>query len=278
MAILNLIKRSETLADIPDKRKLTNSDLLIEQRTNFNRLIDALNSMNEQIEEIKAVKNQVIEHENKLTNLTEKVIPDLKRDLTHEINLVNAKLLERIETIERENLMVNAHSRRLHLIVNGIKPAEFQRGESEDTEAVFRDLLKNKLKLDHAYVDRMLFRDVHRLPKSNQHDGPPPIIAAFLCQEHRNRVLANAKELKGTRISLKPDLPKELNKLRGKFLNEMTRLRERGHEVRTVERGYMPVLQLKSPANGKWENILSFDKKQPLQLALNPVLRANLRE
>ena len=277
MATLNLEKSSETLADIPDRRKLTLSDLLIEQRVSFNRLIDALNSLNSELVDMKKVNEKVTENETKIKHLDEKVIPELEIKLNREMKLMNAKIMERIEMMEKDRLLENAHSRRRHVIVNGVKPAVIDRGESENTEQVFRDFLVNNLKLNSDYVNEMLFRDVHRLPKSTTHEGPPPIIAAFLCQKHRNDVLASAKELKGTQISLKSDLPKELNILRGRFLKEMKRLKEAGHTVRCVERAYFPVLQLKNPVNDKWENILTFDKKLSLHAALKPALRLNLQ-
>lgn len=275
MAAFNLTKANESLTDIPDKRKLTLSDLLMEQRVSFNRLIDAFHSVNTELLELKSVIEKVNKNEAKVDNLIDKVLPDLENRLKHEVNLMQAQILERIEQIEKEKLLENAHSRRRHIICNGIPLQVMPRGESEPTEQVFRDLLVNKLKLNADYVKEMLFRDVHRLPKSNRHEGPPPIIAAFLCQKHRNDVLANAKELRGSDISLKSDLPKELNILRGRFLKDRYRLAQAGHTVRVVERGYLPVLQKQGPDH-RWSNILTFDKTLSLQAALSPVLPAHL--
>jgi hypothetical protein len=252
-------------------------DMLIEQRVNFNKLIDAFTTVTTELEELKKVVTKVNENETKVNNLIEKTIPDLEARVKHDFNLMHAKLIERIDQLEKDKLMENAHSRRLHIICNGIPLQVMARGESEPTEQLFRQLLVQNLKMDPGYVNGMLFRDVHRLPKSNKHAGPPPIIAAFLCQQHRNDVLSNAKELKNTNISLKSDLPKELNILRGKFLKERHRLVEAGHTVRVVERGYLPVLQKKGD-DDRWSNILTFDKTLPLQAALHPVLPLHLRE
>jgi hypothetical protein len=189
---------------------------------------------------------------------------------------MEAKILERIEQIEKDKLLENAHSRRRHLIANGVPMGVYPRGESEPTEQIFRDLLVNQLKLDRNYVNSMLFRDVHRLPKSNRYDGPPPIIAAFICQLHRNDVIANAKNLKGTPISLKSDLPRQLNELRGLMLKTKYRLKDAGCNVRMVERSYFPCLQFYKESTSRWENIMEFKKDVPLSVALRPTLREDL--
>ena len=115
-------------------------------------------------------------------------------------------------------MKAEAHSRRRNVIANGIVEVK-----GEDTEAVARDFLVKDLKMEKADVDKMLFRDIHRLPASKRKDEngqpiilPRPIIMAFLQQKDRNSVVRKAFELKGTNLSLKTDLPKVLNDLRGR--------------------------------------------------------------
>ena len=269
---LNLVKASETLDDIKDNRSIKNIDILKEQRVYFNRMIDAISVLKDELTELKNVKTLVDEHQEKLVDLVEQVVPALTNKITRDVKLMEAKIMERIDELEKERLLENAHSRRRHIIANGVPIKKVPRDQAEPTEQIFRDFLVEKLNFRKADVDSMLFRDIHRLPSSKDSDGPPPIIAAFLCQKHRNDVLANAKKLKGTTFSLKSDLPKPLNVLRGKMLKTMHRLREANCNVRLVERSYPPVLQKKNPTTERWDTILEFNKKLPLQAALNPVL------
>ena len=273
---LNLPQLSETLDDIPDKRSVKLTDILVEQRKCYNRMIQALNAINTELVSLKSVKEKCDKNEETLDDLVKNVVPEIKRKIDHDIELLRAKLLERIEAIEKERLLENAHRRRLHIIANGVPQREVQVGQSEPTEQVFRDLLKVNLKLPEDDVKKIVFRDVHRLPGSKKHKGPPPIIAAFICQRERNDVLAAAKELKGTDMSLKSDLPKDLNELRGRMLTEKYRLKtdEGITKVRLVERGYLPILQKFNEVTKKWDNIMTFDKTKPLLQALHPVSTA----
>ena len=271
---LNLQSRDTELDDIPDKREITMVKILKENRTCFNLLVHSLNLIATAVNKLSEVSQKTDSVETELNRIKENVLPEITRSINTKCNLVKAQLLERIEELEKDKLLDEAHRRRLNLIVNGLPVQHVPRGQQEPTEQLVKEMMKNKLKLESDYVNNIMFRDCHRLPKSRNHDGPPPVIMAFVLQAQRNRVLANAKNLKGTNLSLKSDLPKQLNTLRGTMLNQKTTLNGLGHECRVVERGYFPQLQIKrvNGADFKWETILSFNKKLPLEVALNPVL------
>ena len=276
---LNLVKADTTLSDVAqDKRQVKLVDILTENRQHYNSIVDALNLINTELANIKNLSEKVDQNEQKVDNLINVVVPNLHKKIEHQVSLMEAKLLERIEIIEKERLLENAHSRRRHLIVNGVEMKKYNRGESEPTEQIFRDLLVDKLKIDREYADKILFRDLHRLPPSNKFNGPPPIIAAFLCQRDRNYVMSHAKNLKNTKISIKSDLPRQLNQLRGHMLDHMKDLKV-NHTVRLVERSYFPVLQRLNPTTERWETVMEFkhkDKDIPLDVALKPKLPAHL--
>ena len=271
---LNLQSRDVELDDINDKRDITMVKILKENRTCFNLLVHSLNLIATAVNKLSEVTQKTDAVETELNRIRDNVLPEITKSINSKCNLVKAQLLERIEELEKDKLLDEAHRRRLNLIVNGLPVQHVPRGQQEPTEQLVKEMMKNKLKLESDFVDSIVFRDCHRLPKSRNHDGPPPVIMAFVMQAQRNKVLASAKNLKGTRLSLKSDLPKQLNTLRSTMLNEKNTLNGLGHECRVVERGYFPQLQIKK-VNGtefKWETILSFNKKLPLEIALNPVL------
>ena len=273
---LNLVKADVSLGDVGDKRKISFADMLVEQRQMQNTLIDALNMINDRVETLQQVSEKCEENKVKVDNLLTKTIPELRGKIERDTQLMEARIMKRIDVIEKERLMENAHSRRLNLIINGVPMNTYPEGESEQTEVIVRELMINQLRMQPEYVNGMLLRDVHRLPRPRTTGRrgpppPPPIIVAFLCQRWRNDCLSNAKYLKDSGISIKSDLPQQLNELRGKMLKEKYRIT--GARVRLVERTYLPVLQEFNQQTQKWEHIMSFDKNLPLNAALNPVLR-----
>ena len=156
------------------------------------------------------------------------------------------------------------HSRRKNIIINGVPDPED--GETEDTEAVARKFLEQKLKLEDA--GSYILRDCHRLGVPKKQDGTPrnlpkPIILAFVCQKNRNEVMRKAFELKGTAFSIKSDLPKELNDIRSKMLKYRSEMKTKqpGLKIRVTERGYKPVLQraeglIPNTTRTKWVNMV----------------------
>ena len=165
MAInLNIVRADEQLSDITNPRDIKLVDILTEQRRNFNRMFDALSTINTELLAMKNIQAKVDENEQKIDNLINTVIPNMKTQFTRELGVMEAKIMERIDRLEKEKLMENAHSRRLHIIANGVTMQQgLAYGEQEDTEGVFRTLLVSKLKMDPAHVRMMLFRDCHRL-------------------------------------------------------------------------------------------------------------------
>ena len=95
-----------------------------------------------------------------------------------------------------------------------------------------------------------MFRDAHRLGRKNLpvprlRVRPRPIIVAFILQKDRNLVMSCARKLKGSRLNIKSDLPKELSEKRDQLLIERKRLTGMHMIARVAERGYAPILEVK---------------------------------
>ena len=233
------IKRDHTI-------KIT--DVLLEVRSNHNEIVDALMILSSAIDEITEQMKKVPDLEKSIefnaesiVDLKDKIIPDLLKKANENTN--NAKQELAIKICENEEKIVKAegHSRRKNIILNG----KVKGDGVEVTETVAREFLIQDLKMEKDDVDKMIFRDVHRLPKSKKREGPEPIIMAFVMQKDRNSVIRKAYELKGTNLSLKTDLPKTINEHRGRMLTERSRLltENPGVKYRVTERSYLPVLQ-----------------------------------
>ena len=270
MVQLNLKKKdTENIKKRSQDIKLV--DILQESRSGFNELVDAFNAINEAVEKLSAkldahpvheLRNSIDFNATSITDVQTKLMPALENKMNAHVNKVKAsldlKVKESVEKVEAQE----GHSRRRNIIINGLTEVK-----GEKVEEVVSGFFVDKLKLDKNMVDTFLYRDSHRLPKGKNSDGtvregPRPLIVAFLKQKDRNLVLKNAFQLKGTDFSLKSDLPKTLNDLRVKMLQERTRLKgtDPHTKYRVAERSYRPVLQkedglIEGTTYTKWKDV-----------------------
>lgn len=156
-----------------------------------------------------------------------------------------------LQDYQQRLVKLEAHGRRLNLIIGGQQesaPVLNEDGHEipEDVDTIVRNIFTSQMGLDATTVSNFLFRDAHRLGKKSViRVKPRPIIVAFILQKDRNLVMSSAHKFKGTALTIRSDLPKELAEKRDNFLIERKRLVGSGVSARVVERGYMPVLEVK---------------------------------
>ena len=250
MAAIYLNKKD--VENIPNRATVKVVDVLVETRKNYNELMDAilainatLSIMQQKLDSSPDVASVNLISEG-IEDVKNKLLPNLETKIDNNLKRAKNDLLVDIKKNTDRLVTQEGHSRRKNVIINGK-----QEENGEVTEEVCRKFLKEDLHLDGDKVDKMIFRDVHRLPKPRNKDGSErvgvakPIIMAFICQKDRNEVLRNAFNLKGTGCSIKSDLPKELNDLRSRMLQERNRIKtaDPSAKVRVAERAYKPVLQ-----------------------------------
>ena len=79
------------------------------------------------------------------------------------------------------------------------------------------DFLQSELGIDDA--SDIEFQRVHKIgPFNQQASKPRQIIARFLCYPDRERVMSNARILKGKHFGISADLPKDIVDRRTKLL------------------------------------------------------------
>lgn len=245
------------------------SDAVHEARENHNVLVDAINLVLLKLDSIEEKLDDKASAEvtESVRSIREDVVPNIRESIRKNRELSEAKLSVACDEQNLQHEQLEAHGRRLNIIWNGrdevkqrVDIGGGRTREYEDTESLFREFLVSSLKLTQQYVDQMILRDCHRLPKSKKSTGPPPIIAAFICQRHRNDVLAAARNLQNTNFSIKSDLPKRLNTIRTQMLKVRSDLKKKGKVARLTERGYLPQLHLKGD-NDRWT--LIYDVEGP---------------
>ena len=126
--------------------------------------------------------------------------------------------LKKAETRISEN---EAHGRRLNLVFGNVPETK-----DEDIRQTISRVLIDSLKIPEDRVEEIILRDAHRLGRSKTSQSPEipaatkprNIIIAFLSQFDRNFVYSQAKHLKGSNISIRPDLVKEMALIRDNLL------------------------------------------------------------
>ena len=113
---------------------------------------------------------------------------------------------EEMETLRQENLYMGVYQRRENLRFHGIP----EKKDEDDTQEVLVNFMKAELGIQDA--DKIEFQRVHRIgkPRSNSSGKPRQIIAQFLCYPDRERVMDRATRLRGKKIGILPDFPKEI--------------------------------------------------------------------
>ena len=186
-------------------------------------------------------------------------VDKLKADFDEQLKTTHTQFTAKVEHLEEKvNLLADqliqlqAHGRRLNIIVNNAEETK-----DENTEQVVKEIFVKQLQIPEPEVSKMIFHDCHRLPVNNKSknesgDLRRPIIAAFIQQHHRNTVMMKVEKLKNTGLSIKTDLPKAWDIKRNELLIVRRSLINEGKFARVVERSYKPVLQIKK--GDKWVN------------------------
>ncbi|XP_067024761.1 uncharacterized protein [Acropora muricata] len=145
-----------------------------------------------------------------------KSIEELDRGLAFLNNEVEElkKLEKDCTALRQEVLYMGVYQRRENLRFYGIE--EDPEG-AEDTRQVLIDFLQSELGIEDA--SDIEFQRVHRIgPFNQQASKPRQIIARFLRYPDRERVMSNARILKGKHFGISADLPKEIVDRRKKLL------------------------------------------------------------
>ncbi|XP_022788170.1 uncharacterized protein LOC111328076 [Stylophora pistillata] len=115
------------------------------------------------------------------------------------------ELQTQLNQLKDEKLYMEVYQRRENLRFFEIQEV----GAEEDTKKVLVNFLRTELGLED--VDGLEFQRVHRIGKRDPSDGKPrQIIVRFLRYPDREKVMFNARKLKGKDFGISPDLPKEI--------------------------------------------------------------------
>ena len=123
-------------------------------------------------------------------------------------------LREEVLNLRRRNIRLEAYTRRESIKIFGIKEAAGESNE-ENAEELVRELFKSKMKIPQDEVENIRFVRVHRIPsrRDRSRSKPRPIIAKLSFYQDKEYIWSFVKNLRGTKIGIANDFPKEIDKI-----------------------------------------------------------------
>ena len=92
-----------------------------------------------------------------------------------------------------------------------------------------------EMKLGKTDSKEISFERVHRITKSNSNNSKPrPLIAKFTFHKDKGLVLAQAKNLRGTKFAIARDFPKEIVEKRKLLVPILKDAKKSGHDAKLI--------------------------------------------
>ena len=169
------------------------------------KLDKVLKAIQELTTRIDCLEAKLDKFELKYETLNEKFNEQAERltDLKHQIDDKADqedydRLLKKIDKLEKEALMHESYSKRLNLLIHGLKEKKSTENETKlETCEIFNDFLLNGLRVDSTKIQLV---DIHRLPQHPvSRSGKRvtrPIIIKLANAMDKQTIMANLKHLK----------------------------------------------------------------------------------
>jgi outer membrane murein-binding lipoprotein Lpp len=159
------------------------------------------------------------------------------------------RMQEEMDVLKRSLLSTQAYARKYHLLLYGV---DGQDRTPKDTIERVRTFAKNSLKLDENYANKIVIRNAHRL-QNRQDGGPATIVIVFLYWSEREAFLRAGPNLRGSKMSVRTDLPPELKQLRGRLASEAYDIRQNEHiHARIREKGADVWIETRKDSSSPW--------------------------
>jgi hypothetical protein len=193
---------------------------------------------------------QINERVDKLAERVERIdseVEDVKTAQKHDRDMLN-NMEEELANLRNSLLLSQVYSRKYHLLLYGVTGYETT---PHETIKRVRKFAEEDLKLEAEYAKRIVIRNAHRLQKRDP--GPTPIIVVFLLWEERNSFLKSAKNLAGTKMSVRTDLPPILKQKRGELASKAYEIRrDENIQARIQERGVDIYIETRRNSAESW--------------------------
>ena len=222
-------KRGESRKRLRDGGSQTDEEDLMPSGRSTSARLDEMNAKLDKVlaacGEIESLKKEIGELKGELKGLkeslefAEKEITSLKAEMAETSTTVkeNSEDINSfdtdIEALKRRNAKLEAYTRCENIRIYNIKEES-----DENTEEQVRNLSVAKLRIPQKDVNAIHFERVHRISvksssQRSQSRGLRPVIARFSHYQDKEFVRSFYKNLKGTKIGISDDFPREVESL-----------------------------------------------------------------
>ena len=155
-------------------------------------------NLNQQVKQLEASFSELKNSINFQTKETE--------ELKETVKILEGEVKDKEKALQNEVDKLSMYVARENAVFMGI-----QEKQGEEVKMVLRDFFINNLKLSEEEVDNIEYQRVHRTAAKTT---PRPIKARFLRYEDKERIMRNAKNLKGTNFFVRDDIPMRMRNAR----------------------------------------------------------------
>ena len=222
------VKPSKKLVKVEDDME---SDLkkLFELVAQMNSKLDKLDNIERHLarvdQDIRDLKqsytfvNETADELKQSQKVQNETITSLKEKVTR-IEALNTKL-------NQEIINIRAHSMRSNLVFYNLPEVD-----KEDPFATVKDVLANKMGVDEN--NEMEIERTHRLGAKRDDEKPRPIVAKFLRYQDKEYIRKSAYLLKGTKVGIADQFPKEIAETRKKLYPILKKAKQDGNTVKLI--------------------------------------------
>ena len=190
----------------------------------LDKIEDHLTRVDDEIKELKKsfsfvndttdeLKKDQEEHRNSIKSLEESI----------------AKIEARNADLQRELVDMKSHSMRSNLVFYNLP----EQAEKDDPFAVLRELLGKTMAIDEN--SDIEIERAHRLGGKRDDGKPRPIVAKFLRYQDKEYIRRSAYLLKGSKIGIADQFPKEIAEARKKLYPIMKKAKNEGNTVKLIK-------------------------------------------
>ena len=164
------------------------------------------------------------------------------KDTTDEIKVEQKKQDTSIKSIEERITRIEARNADLQRELVDMKSRSMRSNlvfynlpekEKDDPFAVLRELLEKTMAIDKS--NQIEIERAHRLGGKRDDGKPRPIVAKFLRYQDKECIRKSAYLLKGTKIGIADQFPKEIAETRRRLYPVMKRAKNEGHTVKLIK-------------------------------------------
>jgi hypothetical protein len=213
-----------------------------EEQVELKDIMVMMKNMMSKLEKLDLIETKVKSVEQELRSMKDSIefahseVKDLKSD-NEERKKTDELTRQQIEKLEKENEILHksvidlkTRSMRDNLVFYNI-----DENKDENTTDIIHQIMEHKLGMENAAREVKIDRS-HRLGKQRFGTTKPrPIVAKFNFYPDRERVLQNARKLKGTKIGIGEQFPDEILKIRKELYPELKKARDAGKKAKLVK-------------------------------------------